>query len=175
MAPARSSLATLLTSHILRDGELVLLILRPSFWFIPLSSLRFSAAVLIVAIAGRLWGPMLSDRVYLDVAAVAIVARLMLATLIWMSRLYVLTDLRILRLSGIFAGDVFDCPLRRVARTRLTYTVRERLFGLGSVEITPSDPAVRPATWLMIARPEQVHETVVAAIARAKQNGLGCR
>ena len=30
----RTSLATLLTSHILRDGELVLLILKPSLWFI---------------------------------------------------------------------------------------------------------------------------------------------
>ena len=41
--PTATSLATLLTRHILRDGELVLLLLKPSLWFILLSSLRFVA------------------------------------------------------------------------------------------------------------------------------------
>src|SRR3954470_7718138 len=47
-APTATSLAVLLTRHILRDGELVILLLKPSIWFILLSSLRFAAAVLIL-------------------------------------------------------------------------------------------------------------------------------
>jgi hypothetical protein len=172
---ARSSLATLLSSHILHDGELVLLILRPSPWFILLSSLRFIAAVLIVAIAGSMWGPGFSDRVYVDIAAVAIAARLMFAVLAWMGRLYVLTDLRIVRISGVFTVNVFDCPLRKIARTRLWFPIRERLLGVGSIEITPADECGRPTMWAAVSRPVEVHETVVAAINRAKQNGLGSR
>lgn len=172
---ARSSMATLLSSHILHDGELVLLILRPSPWFILISSLRTIAAVLILAIAGVMWGPNFSQRVYVDVAAVAIVARLMFGVLAWMGRLYVLTDLRILRLSGVFAVEVFDCPLRKLARTRLTFPVRERLLGLGSIEITPTESHGRGTVWSAVAQPVEVHETIVAAINRAKQNGFGCR
>ncbi|HEV7299554.1 MAG TPA: PH domain-containing protein [Tepidisphaeraceae bacterium] len=175
VAPARSSMATLLSSHILNDGELVLLVLRPSLWFILLSSLRFSAAVLIAVIGMKLWGRAISDRVYIDIAAVAIVGRLMYAIVAWMGRLYVLTDMRILRLSGVFTVDVFDCPLRKVARTRLSFPIRERLLRLGSIEIVPADGEMPATVWSMIARPVEVHETVTAAISRAKQNGFGTR
>jgi len=175
VAPARSSMATLLSSHILHDGELVLLILRPSPWFVLLSSLRFIAGVLILVIAGKLWGRGLSERVYIDIAAVAIVARLMLAVLAWMGRLYVLTDLRIVRLSGIFTVQVFDCPLRKVARTKLWFPIRERLLGIGSIEIIPADECGSATLWAMLSRPVEVHETIVAAINRAKQNGFGGR
>ena len=175
VAPARSSMATLLSAHILNDGELVLLVLRPSLWFILLSSLRFSAAVLIAVIGMKLWGRAISDRIYIDIAAVAIVARLMFAVVAWMGRLYVLTDMRILRLSGVFSVDVFDCPLRKVARTRLSFPIRERLLRLGSIEIVPSDADAQATVWSMIARPVEVHETVTAAISRAKQNGFGGR
>jgi hypothetical protein len=171
VAPATSSMATLLSAHILHDGELVLLILRPSLWFIPLSSLRFIAAVLIFAIAMVVWDPGASDRVYVETAAVLIVARLMFAVLSWMGRLYVLTDMRIVRLSGVFAVDVFDCPLRKIARTRLTFPVRERIVGVGSIDITPSLSDCRPTQWSTVAHPVEVHETVVAAINRARQGG----
>src|SRR3954471_22297468 len=50
-APTATSLAVLLTRHILRDGELVILLLKPSVWFIVLSSLRFAAVVLILLFA----------------------------------------------------------------------------------------------------------------------------
>src|SRR5690242_10387444 len=50
-APAATSLAVLLTRHVLRDDELVILLLKPSIWFIPLSSMRFAAAVLILLFA----------------------------------------------------------------------------------------------------------------------------
>ena len=46
--PTATSMATLLSRHVLRDGELVVLLLKPSAWFILLSSLRFIAIVVIV-------------------------------------------------------------------------------------------------------------------------------
>ncbi len=44
----------LLTSHILRDGELVLLILKPSLWFVLFNSMRFTGVVLVMMIGGKL-------------------------------------------------------------------------------------------------------------------------
>jgi len=174
-APAQSSLAALLSSHVLRDGEVVLLILKPSLWFVPLQSIFFSGVVLFVIIgaalvdAQRQW----HRGFYLESAAFLIAGRLMWATLHWMGRLYVLTDMRVLRLAGIFQIDIFDCPLRKVRHVQPMNTLREKLLGLGSILIIPKNDGKAPALWQTIARPFEVHEKLVAAINKANQSGLG--
>jgi hypothetical protein len=167
------SLATLLAGHLLRDGEVVVLILKPSLWFIVFSVMRFVAAVLIVVIAANLWLP---DRPryayhYWYAGAFAIGARLVWAVLVWIGRLYILTDMRILRLSGVFTVEIFDCPLRKVGQTRLTYSFRERLCRLGSIEVAPADEARPPFVWQTVRRPAEVHEQIVAAVRQAKEGG----
>lgn len=166
-----TSLAALLTRHILRDGELVLLILKPSLWFIALAVMRFAAGVLIAIIAARLWAPAHAALRAAELGAVLIAARVMWGVLQWMGRLYVLTDLRVLRLSGVFNVDIFDCPLRKVAEARMYRSFRERLLRLGSIEIIPSGGGSAPGEWRTIKRPVQVLETIQATVRRAKQGG----
>jgi hypothetical protein len=168
--PIRTSLAALLTGHILRDGEVVLLILKPSLWYIAFSAMRFTAAVLIIAIGAQLW--LSSGRGAQSIAYTAtflIAGRVMWAVLQWMGRLYVLTDLRVVRLSGVFNVEIFDCALRKIATTRLTRTFREKLWRLGSIEIVPADETCAPSVWQTVKRPVDVHEKVQATIERAKQ------
>ena len=165
------SLATLLAGHVLRDGEVVLLILKPSIWFILFSVMRFSAAVLIVVIAATLWLDRHFAYHYVYAGAFAIGARLMWAILVWIGRLYILTDCRVLRLSGVFTVEIYDCPLRKIGQTRVTYSFRERLWRLGSIDIIPADDSRPPGVWQTIRRPVEVHEQVVAAIRQAKEGG----
>jgi hypothetical protein len=87
----------------------------------------------------------------------------------WMGRLYVLTDLRIMRLAGVFHVDVFECPLRKVARTLLDQTVRDRLLQIGTITIIPEDEQSAPGQWLLVSRPARIHDRVQRAVARAKQ------
>jgi hypothetical protein len=171
--PFSPSLATLLATHILRDGELVLLILKPSLWFVLLSSLRFIAAVLILIIAAKVFDPRLPgpNRDYLETGLTIIAARLMWATLQWMGRLYILTDLRILCVWGIFNVELFDCPLRKVARTRLVRGLSDQIVAVGTIEIIPQDESLPIGVWQTIGRPRQVHEQILATISRAKQGG----
>lgn len=168
-----TSLATLLTSHILQDGEIVLLILKPSVWFVLISCLRFLATVLIFIIGSILLDERLPYKsiVYVDVGIFLIAGRVMWSVLNWMGRVYVLTDRRIITLSGVFTIDIFDCPLRRVARTRIVYSTRERVLRLGSIQIIPSDEELPDGLWQMVARPLEVHESIVAAINRTKAGG----
>jgi hypothetical protein len=170
--PMSTSLAALLTRHILRDGELVLLILKPSLWFIVLGAMRFAAVVLIGIIAAKLWIPHAGARAA-EVGAFLITARVMWAVLQWMGRLYVLTDLRVLRLSGVFNVDIFDCPLRKVSHARMYRTFRERLLRLGSIEIVPAMDGCTPGDWRTIKRPVEVLDTIEATVRRAKQGGGG--
>ena len=58
-----------------------------------------------------------------------------------------------------------------VATTRVTFTTRERVLGLGSIDIIPIDPDCGIAQWQTIAKPRQVNEQIIAAIQRSKQGG----
>lgn len=166
-APLASPMASLLTRHLLRDGEVILLVLKPSVLFIVLSSLRFIAATLIVAIAARIW-MQASTHLCAEATVFCIVGRLMLATLNWIGRLYVLTDQRVLRISGVLNVDICDCPLRKVARTRVLRTFREKLLRLGSIEIIPQEEERPCALWQTIARPIEINEQVSETIRKAK-------
>jgi hypothetical protein len=170
-----SSLATLFTQHILQDGEIVLLILKPSVWFILISAMRFLAAVLIFVIAAALLDERLPKNVvYVEVGIFIMAGRVMWAILQWMGQVYVLTDRRIITLSGVFSIDVFDCPLRKVARTRIVYTTRERVFRVGTIQFIPGSDDMPDSLWQMVAKPAEVHEMVVATINKGKAGGLGC-
>jgi uncharacterized membrane protein YdbT with pleckstrin-like domain len=147
---------------------LVILVLKPSLWFIPLQSLFFSSVVIFVAICAAQGGIVAPRSRFFDAAGFVIAARLTWAAMHWMGRLYVLTDQRLLRLSGVFSTDVFDCPLRKVATVRLTATMRERVLRLGTIDILPSDERRAPASWQTLDRPRQVHAEILAALTRAK-------
>ena len=169
-----TSLAALLTRHVLRDGELVILILKPSLWFILLSALRFALAVVVVVVGWLVFAdrlPRVAPRVLMELGGIVIAGRLMWSTVQWSSRLYVLTDMRIIRLGGVFNVSIFDCPLRKVARTRLVSPVREKIVMCGTIEIIPADETLPVAQWQTIAKAARVHEVVVATINKAKS---GC-
>ena len=174
LRPLFPALATLLAGHVLRDGEVVLLILKPSLWYILFNAMRFGAAVGILIIAAVLWVKHPFVPYYVEAATFLIAGRVMWAVMQWMGRLYVLTDQRVLRLSGVFTVDIFDCPLRKVAQTRITRSSRERLWRLGSIEILPLDESKPPGIWQTVRRPVDVHEELLDAVRRAKSGSGGC-
>jgi hypothetical protein len=165
-----TSIGMLITNHILQDGELVLLMLKPSVWFVILSSLWTVGFVLVGLLATLIFDEQIPGRAsrWVELAVFIMAGRVMWAVLQWMGRLYVLTDMRILRLSGVFNINIFDCPLRKVARTRVVRSMRERLLRLGSIEVTPCDADCPPGIWNTIAKPDVVNDQIVAAINRAK-------
>jgi hypothetical protein len=168
--PATTATATLLTRHILRDGEIILLMLKPSLWTILFGALPAIGIALIVMFSSCLWAPH-HVHIGVEVGMMLIAARGAWAVLTWAGRLYLLTDMRVLRISGVFTHEIHDIPLRKVARTRLTTSFRERLWRLGSIEIIPESEQWPWSVWQTIAKPHEVHETIRRAISRAKQGG----
>jgi hypothetical protein len=163
-------LATLLARHVLRDGELVLLTVKPSIWFIPIVCMKFAAVVLILMISAQIFKEQLHyARTYHEIGVVLLATRLAAATLQWIGRLYILTDMRVIEVSGVFNSGVHECPLRKVARTRLIQSFRERILFLGSVEIIPFDESYPVSVWQTIARPKEVQKAIISAVRRAKQ------
>lgn len=176
VVPAQMSpLAHLLTSHLIPDHEVVILLIKPSLLFIPLSSMMTLGVSAVIALSGILFIDYLpgASSSYVNLGILLAVSRLMWATLQWMGRYYILTDLRLMSLSGVFHTNVFQCPLRRVARVRLLRNFRERLLFLGNMEIIPQDDQMPVGIWQTLSEPTEILERVQRAIAKAKSTGRG--
>ena len=137
------------------DGELVMLVLKPSFGSstdIPVVHRRGAAA--LRQHPPRFYRPIVQ---YVEACVFVIAGRVMLAVLQWMGRLYILTGLAHPSTFGIFSVNIFDCPLRRVARNAPASSMRERIFRLGSIE---SSCRRGCGIWAvaMVAHPKRVHD-----------------
>lgn len=168
---ARMPLAVLLAGQVLQDGEIVQIIIKPSRWFIVINSLLFCTGVIVIVSLLHLsrWQPLgtLSASVQLGILLCA--ARLMWSVLQWSGRYYLLTNLRIIRLSGVFDVEIHSIPLRKVSSVKLYRTISERLLNKGSLEIAGQDfPMI---FWQTISRPADHLERVTIAVKKSQQNG----
>ncbi|MFN4243090.1 MAG: PH domain-containing protein [Tepidisphaerales bacterium] len=165
-----SPLAALLTRHLIPPSETVVLLLKPSLCFIPLTSMMTLGFAALVALAGNLFDEQLPGHAsaYLNAAFTVAALRLMWATLQWMGRYYILTDARVMAVSGVLRTTVQQCMLRRVARVRILRTFKDRLCLLGTAEVIPMDEEEPIVVWLAVGRPRDVKERLQRAVARAK-------
>ena len=168
--PLVTSLGTLLTRHIVRDGEIIILAIKPSLWSIFFNCLPVMAVALIINISTRLWAPH-HIHIAIEAGVMLVACRAAWAVLSWACRLYLLTDLRVIRIWGVFNPQIHDIPLRKIARTRIISNFPERLWRLGSIEIIPESEQWPCSLWQTISRPREVNETLRRAITRAKQGG----
>lgn len=155
----------------LDGGEIIELSIKPSLWYLPICAGRFIVLCALLAVATGLVAPPASSA--LGILAItgfvaAAVVRLGVAALQWASRLYVLTNRRVLHFRGILSVHVNECPLSRVAEAELHSSVPQRLLRLGSIRVEPLDKRLETVSWEHIARPAQVHEMLLRAIRRGR-------
>ena len=166
-----SDVARLLPVGLLQPDELVILFLKPSAWYVILGSWRSLLAIgavvaLLLWFVGLGWLPSEARREIILFAAGCAAVRLVWQFLEWLSRVYVLTDRRVVRVRGVLRINVFESALRHIQHTSTTFNLRERATGLGSIHFATAGTGVAEASWEMIARPMEVHQTVVKALER---------
>jgi len=168
---AQGRLMTFLPAELLQSGEAIVLLQKPSPWYIMLESLRFLGAVAAISLLA-LWiskqgyyiGVSRKELLLLTVAVEG--ARLFWQFLEWLSRVYVLTDRRVIRVKGVIRVQIFEAPLPRVQHTTTTFSLRERFFGLGSIHMATAGTGSTEASWVMLANPLEVHRILVQALNR---------
>jgi membrane protein YdbS with pleckstrin-like domain len=169
------------------DGEIIILAVRPSRWFIVLSVAAL--LVLLAATAALGWwidvggaGFLPTGVLGIAVSYVPLVATGGAALLVgwqgleWLTRIYVLTDRRVMRVSGVLRQTTVDMPLRRVQHVILYRSIRERLFGLGTLGFASAGGGGGGAidfAWYMITRPAERLELVRRTIERYAGGGGG--
>jgi uncharacterized membrane protein YdbT with pleckstrin-like domain len=162
--------SAMLPDQLLQPGEIIILLLKPSPWFIVLESLR-TLTLVALAVAGAL---LLQQGGYIYIGRSDIVlcgvflagVRLFWQFLEWLSRVYVLTDRRVIRVKGVLRVHVFEAALKQIQHTQALFSVRERLFRLGTISFATAGTGAAEAFWQMVAQPLEVHQTVVRAINR---------
>jgi len=158
-------------STLVGDSEIIILQLKPSILYIPLSSLgslfaiAFAALLLAYATTLRIsvpWTP--TDAAFFGVIVATL--RLGWQTLDWNARTYTLTDRRIIVSSGILRRRHFQASLYRIQHIAVLQSVRERIFGLGTIAFATAGSATYDAAWYTISKPFEHHQTIVQAVDR---------
>lgn len=166
-AESKAALAELL------DGdEIVELTIKPSPWHVAIISAPFVAvlATLTAAVAaiGLNLGWSAPVSLAFNAGVVAILARVAFASLQWASRLYVLTNRRVMHFRGVFLVRVSALPLARVSEAALRARWYEAALRLGSIRISSLDPHGRCVNWVHVARAPEIHELLTRAIRKAQ-------
>ena len=162
--------AAMLPAELLQPGEIIILLLKPSPWFILLAPLR-TLAVLAVLTLGLIvlntyypFGVTRSDLTLVGVGLSSV--RLFWQFLEWLSRAYILTDRRVITRGGVLRVVVFETRLKMIQHTSVFARVRERLFGLGTIGFATAGSHSFESFWVMIRQPYAVHRTIVETIRR---------
>ena len=161
---------TLLPEQLLQPGELIILMIKPSPLFIVLAPLRPIMVIMAVVLAFDQLAQhdLISlNRQDIALAGIGLIGlRLFWQFLDWVSRVYVLTDRRVIRVKGVVRVEVFETSLKQIQHTEALYSLRERLFGLGTISFATAGTGSVEAFWRMISKPLDVHQKLVQAISR---------
>lgn len=168
VAPAEHAVAHL---QILGGDEIIELLIRPSpccialYAFKPVLALGLLAAAAIIAAQGQ---PSLPTAVGLVLIVLAGITSVIVATLLWASQLYVLTNRRVLAFHGVFTVAVKQRALKEIAEARLHARWYQPPLRLGSIHLLPTAADQPVLAWDNIARPADIHGIVARAIQKAK-------
>ena len=136
-ASQRADVAThLVPANLLADGEIVILAIKPSNWFVPVVSLPVVASLGFVAVVvyvfSRYYAQAPQQVVYFFAAAGAL-ARLAVGCWQWLGRTYVLTNRRVVCVRGLVRPSVATAALADIGAVVLAPSMVERPIGVGSI------------------------------------------
>ena len=166
----RARADALLPNELLQPGEIIVLLLKPSTLYIVLACLKSLVLMVLLTAAGVYIARATGDNDIAQQIAVAgsgmALARVAWQFFEWLSRVYVLTDQRIIAVGGVLRVRVFEAPFSQIAQTELFFSLRERIFALGTLVFSTPGTGGRDAAWEMVARPLEVHAKVVETLKR---------
>jgi uncharacterized membrane protein YdbT with pleckstrin-like domain len=125
---------------LLGDREKIILIAH-QHWFILVSAIVLEIVIILVIITlAIIAGAYLPEFALLIGAISTILLLLPLATMVrdimdWMNRQYIITNRRVIQISGILNKNVTDSSLAKVTDVKMEQSALGRLFDYGDIEI----------------------------------------
>jgi uncharacterized membrane protein YdbT with pleckstrin-like domain len=125
---------------LLGDRERIILISH-QHWFILVSAITFEIIIILVLITLTIIGGAYFPEFALLIGALGTILLLLpLSTMIrdilaWMNRQFIVTNRRVIQISGILNKNVIDSSLAKVTDVKMEQSAFGRLFDYGDVEI----------------------------------------
>ncbi|MAJ45699.1 MAG: hypothetical protein CBC35_00035 [Planctomycetes bacterium TMED75] len=163
--------------QLIQDDETVLLVIRPSPWFILIDGawvyfFFITLALLLAWLAHQPWSPVIIPETQIfPLLATVLSIRVVWKFLDWANRIYVLTDQRIMRRRGVIQFSLIEAPLGRIQHSAIFTRVVERVLGLGTIGFATAGSGQFEVIWEMISNPLTVHRTVNDAVERYGRPG----
>jgi uncharacterized membrane protein YdbT with pleckstrin-like domain len=156
-------------NSLLGDKEEILLV-DHQHWLVLLeeiaSELLLSLVIIVVVVGLSIFVPLALIGLVVLIAPLASLTRDVLR---WSNRKYVITNRRVIQISGVLNKDVVDSSLEKVNDVMLDQSFMGRIFGYGDIEVlTASEIGVNKIR--RIAHPVQYKIAMVNA--KAKLEGL---
>ncbi len=126
--------------NLLGDQERIILVTR-QHWFMLVKSIVLEILLIFIIIAIAIGTKVIfSQYTWLITITGAVVLVIPLATMIrdvldWSNRRYIVTNRRVIQISGVFGKDVIDSSLEKVNDVKLDQSFLGRLFNYGDIEI----------------------------------------
>jgi uncharacterized membrane protein YdbT with pleckstrin-like domain len=120
----------------LGENERILLVTR-QHWFVLFSSILLEIILTLVLIAGVI----AAIAAFAPIAAIGFVLVLvplggmLRDILIWYNREYIVSNRRVIQISGVFSKNVVDSSLEKVNDVKMSQSFFGRMFDYGDVEI----------------------------------------
>lgn len=169
-------MATDYLKRMLADEEKILLVAR-QHWFVFLSSILVELIVTLVIVAiAAIVSTISAVTTIIPLISIVVALVLLLVPfigglhdfLVWWNRQYIVTNRRVIQISGIFNKNVTDSSLEKVNDVKMEQTVLGRLFNYGDVEIlTASELGVNK--FRIIGDPIHFKTAMMNAKARLEQ------
>jgi uncharacterized membrane protein YdbT with pleckstrin-like domain len=155
---------------LLGEQENILLIAR-QHWSLMARSILLEVVAIFIIIAAAVASAMVFPVfAWIIAAAAAILLLVPLATLIrdflvWFNRMYIITNRRVMQISGVINKSVTDSSLEKVNDVKMVQSALGRIFDFGDIEIlTASELGVNLFRW--IDHPVQFKTAMLNAKAR---------
>jgi uncharacterized membrane protein YdbT with pleckstrin-like domain len=123
--------------EMLGKNERILLITR-QHWFILFSNIALEILLIILLIGGTIALTAMTANPLLSIGFVLVLvplAGMVRDFLIWYNRQYVVTNRRVIQITGVFSKDVRDSSLEKVNDVKMNQSFLGRLFDYGDIEI----------------------------------------
>jgi len=159
--------------NILQGDEEVILLIKPSLFYIFYTSFVFVLVALMMGVAAaqvtRYGNLGIGPPTVAFATVLAVVGRLIWALLVWTSHIYMLTNQRIVTIKGVINVHMFQTQLRKVQKTDVYRPIAQRIFLTGTLGFSTAAAAgSADSTWVMIARPMETHRRIVEEIQRTR-------
>jgi uncharacterized membrane protein YdbT with pleckstrin-like domain len=125
--------------NLLGENEQIIFVTR-QHWLLLLSQILAKSVlvvglIILITLIWRIWLP---HSLLVPLAYILLILPLLTLlrnVIIWMSRQYIVTDWRVIQISGVFSKEVTDSSLEKVNDVKLEQSFMGRLLDYGDLEI----------------------------------------